>query len=313
MIQIWSVCIILEKDRKVKGLHRCSLEIGGMNRIMKRVLTIQDISCLGKCSLTVALPVISAAGSEAVILPTAVLSTHTMFQGGTFRDLTEDILPITSHWKKEQIQFDGIYTGYLGSIEQVELILQIMAEFGQGNTVKIVDPAMADSGKLYTGFNMTFVEKMKELCGAADVVLPNITEAAFMTGLPYKEDYREDYIEELLLQMSVFCKGKIGLTGVSFGADEIGVMVYDTQTGTFFQYFTKKYPVAFHGTGDIFASTVTGALIKGKTIEDAFAVAVDFTAEIIRVTLENPNHRTYGVDFETALPYLWKRLSIDNE
>lgn len=276
---------------------------------MKRVLTIQDISCLGKCSLTVALPVISAAGAEAVILPTAVLSTHTMFQGFTFRDLTADLLPIASHWKKEQIRFDGIYTGYLGSIEQVDLILQILDLFKEEQTVKIVDPAMADNGVLYTGFTPAFVEKMKALCSAADVVLPNLTEAAFMTGMSYRDVYDEAYIEEVLERMSEFCKGTVILTGVSFVPDQIGVMGYDSKNASYIRYFTKKHPVSFHGTGDIFASTVTGALMKGKSVEEALRVAVDFVAEIIRVTLENPQHCTYGVDFETALPYLWKRLS----
>lgn len=276
---------------------------------MKRILTIQDISCLGKCSLTVALPILSAAGCEAVILPTAVLSTHTMFKNFTFRDLTEDILPIAQHWKAENIGFDGIYTGYLGSIEQVDLMKQLMADFGSEGAVKIVDPAMADGGKLYSGFTMTFVEKMKELCGVADVVLPNITEAALMTGIEYRETYDEAYIRELLLAMAEFCTGKVALTGVSFEPGSIGIMGYDPAQERFFTCFTGRYPAAFHGTGDIFASTVTGALMRGKDLEEALAAAVDFVAEIIRVTLENPEHRNYGVDFETALPYLWKRLA----
>ena len=274
---------------------------------MKRILTIQDISCLGKCSLTVALPVISAMGVEAAIIPTAVLSTHTMFQNFTYRDLTNDILPIVEHWKHEGMTFDAVYTGYLGSNEQVDIMIEIMNTLGAGR-VKVVDPAMADNGKLYPGFDMDFVEKCRELCGCADIVVPNITEASLLTGMDYKETYDEAYIQALLKAMAALGAQKVVLTGVSYESDKIGAAVYDSETGAFFQHFNNRLPVAYHGTGDIYASTLTGALMRGFDVEQSAAIAADFTAETIRLTMENPDRRTYGVDFESALPYLWKLL-----
>lgn len=274
---------------------------------MKRIVTIQDISCLGKCSLTVALPVISAMGVEASIIPTAVLSTHTSFQGVTYRNLTEDILPIVNHWKQERFSFDAIYTGYLGSAEQVDIVIQVMKELGEGK-VKLVDPVMGDHGKLYSGFDDTFVKKCRKLCRHADIVLPNITEAALLTEMEYRETYDEEYIRKLLEGMAALGCSMAVLTGVSFRESEIGVVGYDKREGRFFQYFTQCYPAAYHGTGDIFASTVTGSLMRGFDLENALKIAVDFIAEIIRITMENPNRRSYGVDFETALPYLWERI-----
>ncbi len=279
---------------------------------MKRILTIQDISCLGKCSLTVALPVISAMGVEAVIIPTAVLSTHTMFQNFTYRDLTSDILPVVEHWKKEGITFDAVYTGYLGSIEQVDIMIHIMNTLGAGR-IRIVDPAMADNGKLYTGFDMDFVKKCRELCGCSDIAVPNITEASLLTGMEYRETYDEAYIQELLQGMADLGARKVVLTGVSYEEDKIGMAGYDSETGKFFQYFTRRLPVAYHGTGDIYASTLTGALMRGFDTEEAAAIAADFTGETIRLTMENPDRRTYGVDFENALPYLWKLLQKKSE
>ena len=158
---------------------------------MKRVVSIQDISCLGKCSLTVALPIISAMGVETCVVPTAVLSTHTGgFSGFTFHDLTQEVAPIADHWAKEGISFDAIYTGYLGSFEQIHLVSQFFDRFGGQDTLIYVDPAMADNGVLYTGFTPEFAKEMGKLCGKADVIVPNLTEASFMLGVDYVgEDY----------------------------------------------------------------------------------------------------------------------------
>ena len=149
---------------------------------MKRILTIQDISCIGKCSLTVALPIISALGVETAILPTAVLSTHTMFNNFTFHDLTDEIVPITKHWKEENLDFDIIYTGYLGSARQIDLVADLFDEFKTENNLTIVDPVMADNGKLYPGFDEAYATQMTSLCAKADIIIPNITEASYLTG-----------------------------------------------------------------------------------------------------------------------------------
>lgn len=272
---------------------------------MNRILTIQDISCIGKCSLTVALPIISSFGIETAVLPTAVLSNHTAFKDFTFRDLTEDLENITNLWQKENVQFKSIYTGYLGSIKQIDIVSNIFDKFNSGNTLLIVDPAMADNGKLYTGFDTDFVKKMASLCSKADIIVPNLTEACMMIGLPYvKEHYTEDYVKEILIKLTdLGCKIAV-LTGISFDNDKLGAYAYNSQTKEFFSYYNTRLPITFHGTGDIFASTLCGALNKNFSLEKSLKIAVDFTLKSILCTVENPNHNWYGVDFERALPYL---------
>ena len=215
---------------------------------MKRVVTIQDISCVGKCSLTVALPVISAMGVEAAILPTAVLSTHTMFQNFTVRDLTDEIQPITAHWKKEGFDFDAIYTGYLGSFEQIDLMKEMFDEFKTEDNLLVVDPAMADNGKLYPAFDEAFAKHMGTLCAKADIILPNITEAAFMTGMGYKAEYDEAYAKEMLKRLAALGAKVCLLTGVGFREGMTGVMGYDSAKDEFCYYEHKKHPISYHGT-----------------------------------------------------------------
>ena len=181
---------------------------------MKRILTIQDISCFGKCSVTVALPLLSAMGIETAILPTAVLSTHTLFKGFTCKDLSDQLVPITDHWKQEGITFDAIYTGYLGTEEEIDTVIRIIEEFRNENTLVIVDPAMGDNGKLYPAFNEHYAKKNADLCAVADIIDPNITEASFMTGLPYREEYSEDYVREMLLALAKIGTKTPILTGV---------------------------------------------------------------------------------------------------
>ena len=268
---------------------------------MKRILTIQDISCVGKCSLTVALPIISAFGIEAGILPTATLSTHTMFKGFTFRDLTEDMTPITDHWAAEGIDFDGIYTGYLGSFEQIDLVLDIFKKFGEGK-LKFVDPAMGDNGKLYPGFDEPFAKKMATLCAAADIVVPNLTEACFMLGKPYMASgYTKEYIEDILVSLCDLGARRAVLTGVGFTENELGCYGYDKESGEFFFDTNERLPQSFHGTGDIFASVCFSCIQRGKTLEEACAIAADFVCDSIVATLSDEKPITYGVHFEKVL------------
>ncbi len=271
---------------------------------MKRVLTIQDISCLGKCSLTIALPVISALGSETVILPTAVLSTHTMFRNFTCKDLSDQIEPITSHWKSENVEFDAIYTGYLGTISQIDQVRNIFREFRNDKNIIIVDPVMADNGKLYPAFDMNYVKKNTELCADADIIMPNITEAALMTGTEYKEEYDEAYIKKLLAKLNELGARISVLTGVSLEKGKTGVMGYDRSTGEYYKYQNRKIDASYHGTGDLFSSTCVGELMKGKDWRDAMRIAADYTAHTIEVTLDDPKEPWYGVNFETTLPDL---------
>ena len=277
---------------------------------MKRVLSIQDISCVGKCSLTVALPIISAAGLETAILPTAVLSTHTAFKGFTFRDLTDDILPVTEHWKKENIVFDGIGTGYLGSFRQIELVEKIFAEFDHPGMLRFVDPAMGDNGRLYTGFDEKFARKMGDLCGKADIIVPNLTEAAFMLGEKYLESgtYCADDIKYLLKRLCALGTPVAVLTGISLQPGKCGVMAYDSRKDEFCEYYSEHLPFSFHGTGDVFASACFAAMLKGQPLLKALTTAVEFTVESIRRTVAHENHNWYGVDFESAIPKLLELL-----
>lgn len=275
---------------------------------MKRVLTIQDISCLGKCSITVALPVISAMGVETTILPTAVLSTHTMFQNFTVKDLTDQLVPITEHWKKEGIHFDAIYTGYLGSDEEIEIVKKTFADFGGDDTLIFVDPVMADHGKLYPAFDEAYAKHNASLCGAADIIVPNLTEACFMTDTEYREDYDEAYIKDLLAKLAALGSKVVVLTGIAFGAGKNGVYGLDTVSGEYFAYENDHIDAAYHGTGDVFSSVSVGGIVRGLSYADAFALAADYTADTIRETLKNPDKPWYGVDFEATIPELVKML-----
>lgn len=276
---------------------------------MKRIVTVQDISCVGKCSLTVALPIISAMGTEAAVLPTAVLSTHTMFKGFTFCDLTDEIEPISSHWKKENMDFDAVYTGYLGSARQIALTKDLISKFKGDNTLVLVDPAMADGGRMYTGFEKSFALEMATLCSVADIIVPNLTEASFMLGEEYvAEGYDEEYIKDMLKKLTFLgCKTAV-ITGVSFEKDKLGVMSYDSESGEYFSYFRERIPESFHGTGDVFASTFLGALMRERSVGDSLKIATDFTVECIKATLGNPQERKYGVNFEEEIPYLVSRM-----
>ncbi len=265
----------------------------------KKILTIQDISCVGQCSLTVALPILSACGLETGVLPSAVLSTHTAgFTGYTFRDLTDDMPAIKDHWVKEGICFSAIYTGYLGSTKQVSIVADIMDATGTEDCVKVVDPAMADNGKLYPGFDEAYVEAMKGLCVKADFVVPNITESCFLTGIEYKPTYDKAYIDahiEALIAMG--CKNII-LTGVSYRLGKTGIEVVENGVR---QYYEHEFlPNSCHGTGDIYASAFVGSLMRGKTAYDAAAVAANYTVECIKATAEVENH-WYGAAFEPVL------------
>ena len=275
---------------------------------MRRIVTVQDISCLGKCSLTVALPIISAMGVETAIIPTAVLSTHTMFQNFTCKDLTDQIEPITEHWKSEKFEFDAIYTGYLGSFEQIDIVAKMFDEFKTESNVTIVDPAMGDYGRLYTAFDEAFAKKMGTLCAKADIILPNITEAAFMTGIEYKEEYDEKYIKDMLKALTDSGAKIAVLTGVGFEKGKTGVMGYDSKNDEFWYYQQKKLPCNYHGTGDIFASTFTGALMNGLDWKESMEVAAEYTMECVWLTMAEGKKDWYGVNFEAAIPYLLAKL-----
>ena len=272
----------------------------------KRILTIQDISCVGQCSLTVALPILSACGLETAILPSAVLSTHTAgFTGFTVRDLADDMPAIRDHWVKEGIKFAAVYTGYLGSTEQIDMVISIMDSCGDASCLRIVDPAMADNGKLYPAFDGVYVEAMKRLCAVSDFVVPNITEACFLTGIEYKETYDRAYIDSLLEGLTALgCKNVI-LTGISYRPGYTGIVVLEN--GVYSYYEHEKLSNSCHGTGDIYCSAFVGALVRGKSAYEAAAIAGDYTVEAIRYTATVENH-WYGAAFEPVLGKLIEAL-----
>lgn len=276
---------------------------------MKRIVTIQDISCVGKCSLTVALPIISAMGIETAVIPTAVLSTHTAFKNFTYRDLTGDLPKIAKHWKQEKFNFDGIYTGYLGSIEQIDILKEFFKQFKRPDNFIFIDPVMADNGKLYAGFDANFVKEMKKLCKMADIIVPNLTEASYMLEKEYKEIYSEQEIKDILIELSNLGPKYVVLTGVSFKDNKLGVMSYNKETNEFFTYFKEKIPAKYHGTGDIFASTLVGAITNNNTLEEGLKIAVDYVWETINDTYKTNKKDAYGVNFETKIPYLINRIS----
>lgn len=268
-------------------------------------MSIQDISCVGKCSLTVALPIISAMGLECSIVPTAVLSTHTQFSDFTFRDLTDDMEPIKEHWKKEDFKFDAIYTGYLGSKRQIDIVADYFDTFKRDDNVIIMDPAMADNGQLYAGFDEVFAKEMSKLCGKADIILPNISEASLMLGVKYPgEDASIDEVKDLLLKLAKFGPKHAVITGVELEDGKFGFMGYDTEKKEFYSYGNEKVDMKSHGTGDVFASTFTGALMNDKSVYEALKIAADFTRASILNTYNDPDSVTYGVNFENEIPFL---------
>ncbi|MBQ4354817.1 MAG: pyridoxamine kinase [Clostridia bacterium] len=275
---------------------------------MKRAVTIQDISCFGKCSVTVALPLISAMGVECAVIPTAVLSTHTGgFTGYTFRDLSDDIPAITDHWKKEGLTFDGVYTGYLGSPAQAQMIEDFIDDFSP--SLVFVDPVMGDNGKLYAGFDQTIVDAMAKLCGKADIIVPNMTEAAFMLGETYRErgDYDMEYVRMILRKLTGLGAKTAALTGVMIDGKNQGVAAYDSVHDTFTEYFAPHLPLSCHGTGDVFSATMFGALLRDKTLYDSIRIAADNTCSCIKATDGDSNH-WYGVKFEACIPALVRML-----
>ena len=269
----------------------------------KRIVTIQDLSCFGKCSLGVALPVISALGIETVALPTAILSTHTgEFENYTFCELTDEMPKIARHWESLDIKFDAVYVGYLGSISQLELVEQFLDRFAKEDTIIFVDPVMADNGELYDGFNEEFVGEMAKLCRRADVICPNITEACFLVGEEYREDFFDEaYIKNILQKLSKLCKNSV-LTSVSYDEKLCGaVAVCGDKTEEAFRERIKGH---FYGAGDLFASAFIGEYTKTRDIKKALNLSADFVTESIKKTLDEKEKYWYGLKFEQALDIL---------
>lgn len=267
---------------------------------VKKIVSVQDISCYGQCSLTAALPVLSARGVETAILPSALLSTHTGgFHGYTVLDLTDEMPKIVAHWKQEGIRFDAIYTGYIGDARQFDIILHLRELLYDGGLL-IVDPAMADHGKLYAALNEDIVDGMRRLVGYADVILPNLTEAAFLLGREYKEIYSPEEIEEMVRALCAMGPRYSILTGVSPEPNKIGAACFDRERNETVCYFTERIEKSYHGTGDLFSAVAVADIVRGKGMEEVLRNACEFTCRAIRATVDDPAH-PYGVHFEPVL------------
>lgn len=278
---------------------------------LKRAAAIHDISGFGKCSLTIALPILSAMGIETDVMPTAVLSAHTGFDRFTYRDLTEDLQPFKEHWQEIGMSFDAIYSGFLGSFEQIEIVKAFIKDFKTSSTLVMVDPAMADFGQMYTTFDMNFASEMKSLCQKADIIVPNFTEATFMLGMDYvKPPYKREYIEQILKELAKLGPSKVVLTGADLDDKNVGAASYDSQTGEIGYAFSPKIEGEYYGTGDVFASVLLGAYLNNKTLAQSIKFAVDFTGGCVKRTRDAKIDPLWGVDFEHGIPELIKNLGL---
>ena len=273
-----------------------------------KILTIQDISCFGQCSITVALPIVSAFGIETAVLPSAVLSTHTSgFEGYTVRDLTEDLPDIRKHWEKEGIYFDAIYTGFIGSIEQLDYIKEIIDSRLKPDGLVFVDPAMADHGEFYNGFDQEFADKMGELCKLGDFILPNTTEACYLLHKPWKEEFTHEEMLEMAKELSDFTKKYVILKGDTHKESELGMIVLDKENSSVDIVYNDKVDYVSHGTGDVFASTFVGSIMCGKSPSSAAKIAGELTKKAIEKNVGDETH-TYGVKFEQVIPEIYGLL-----
>ena len=276
----------------------------------KSVAAIHDIAGFGRCALTVVLPLLSACGVQTSVIPTALLSTCTGdFKGNTFHDLTSNIEPISEHWKKEKLEFDAIYTGYLCSATQVYSVMTAIDNIKNKDTLLIVDPVMGDNGNAYSGFSVSYPSYMLRLCQKADIITPNLTEAALLAGMPYRDGIcDEEYICELLKRLYELTKAKVVLTGVSFDKKRIGAAIYED--GEIYYTLAEKHSKSFHSTGDIFASVLTGSLMNGRSLKSAAQIASNFTSLCIKHTIESKSDPRFGVNFEQKIPDLIRFLDL---
>ncbi len=275
-----------------------------------RVLAVHDLSGVGKCSLTVALPILSAMGATVAALPTAVLSTHTGgISGYTYRDMTDDMLPMAKHWRQLGLTFDALYSGWLGSARQNALVMEIFEMFGQKDPLRLVDPVMGDHGRLYSTYTKDRVQGMADLCRHADIITPNLTEARFLLGEPYRADAMSGAEARALCRRLATRLGprRVVVTGIAMGEGALGAAAWDADADAFSVHEMPFVPGVWHGTGDVFACVLLGSLLRGETLAGASAMAVDFTHACIERTHAQGTDPRFGVDFENGLPGLMRR------
>ena len=271
-----------------------------------RVAAIHDMSGFGRCSLTVAIPILSAMGLQCCPLPTAFLSTHTGgFEGFTFLDMTDEMPRVARHWKSLDLEFQAIYSGFLGSERQIGMVADFIRDFRRLGTVVVVDPVMGDHGEVYQTYTPAMCEGTARLALQADVITPNLTEAALLLDIPYADlPSGEAGCREIVERLSLDGRRSVVLTGASTAPELTGAMCFDARTGRTEAVQTRRVPQEFHGTGDVFASVLTGALVQGATLPDAARQAVDFVRACAERTARAGIPMREGVEFEPLLGLL---------
>ena len=274
--------------------------------LIPRVAAVHDLSGFGRCSLTVAIPILSAMGVQCCPLPTAFLSTHTGdFEGYTFLDLTDEMEKAAAHWKSLDLKFQAVYSGFLGSEHQIEVVERFIRDFRGNDTIIVVDPVMGDGGLVYKTYTPAMCEGMKCLSEKADVITPNLTEAALLLDIPYHQlPHDEQGLREIVAKLSLGGTRSVVLTGFSSAPHLTGALCFDATNGKTSSVQVERVDREFYGTGDVFSSVLTGALVKGFSLHDSAAQAVDFILACAKLTAQNNLPLREGVDFEPLLGLL---------
>ena len=268
-----------------------------------RIAAIHDLSCFGRCSLTIALPVLSSMGCQCCPLPTALLSAHTGISGFTFLDTTGEMRRISAHWSQLSLHFQAIYTGFLGSAPQINLVEDFLRRFHAPDTLLVMDPVMGDHGTPYKTCTPALRQGLRELVAQADVITPNLTEAAILLDIPYHESQTAD-ASELVRALSLQGQRSVVLTGYAAAPGQVGALCYDRDTRQVEAVQTARVPQDFPGTGDLFASVLTGALTRGAPLLQAARTAVDFVGSCVARSVAEGAGEAEGVDFEPLLRQL---------
>ncbi len=280
--------------------------------IQKKIALINDISCIGRCSLTTAIPIISACGFESVPFPTGIFSAHTKFDGYVCADLTDKMQDFADHWKNLDIKFDAIYSGYLATKEQAETVKRFLIDFKRCDTLCVIDPVMGDNGKFYKRIDESFVAEMRFLCAMADIITPNVTEAEMIASIDCTEPpYSLDHIKELLISLRNLGTQKIVITGIESEDGQIGCAVYDSITRKANMFFTPKTEGSFPGSGDIFTAALTAAVMSGKEFTDAVQIAMSFTCDCVEQTASAGTPKSFGLRFEPQIHKLIKAVKAN--